>query len=107
MYAQANEGVVAVFRDWMRALDSDSISVRHVSINSTGSTDHVAFDRAGIPGFQFIQDPLEYGTRTHHSNQDFYERLQPADMRHNAVVMAAFVYLAANRDQPLPRKPAM
>lgn len=107
VYAQANQGVVDIFKEWMKSLDSDSISVRHVSINSTGSTDHVSFDRVGIPGFQFIQDPLEYGTRTHHSNQDFYERLQPADMRHNAVVMAAFVYLAANRDQLLPRKPAM
>jgi carboxypeptidase Q len=105
IYTQGNEAAVAVFKEWIRALDSDSITVRHVSMNSTGSTDHVSFDRAGIPGFQFIQDPLEYGTRTHHSSQDFYERLQPADMRHNAVVLAAFAYLAANRDEPLPRKP--
>ena len=63
-----------------------------------------AFDAVGIPGFQFLQDPMEYGTRTHHSSQDFYERLVPSDMRHNAVVLAAFVYLAANRDEMLPRK---
>jgi hypothetical protein len=104
IYAQGNEAVVPIFKEWMKPLDSDSITVRHVTLNSTGSTDHVAFDRAGIPGFQFIQDPIEYFTRTHHSSQDFYERLQPADMRHNAVVLATFVYLAANRDEPLPRK---
>jgi Zn-dependent M28 family amino/carboxypeptidase len=107
VYAQGNQAVVDIFREWIRTLDSDSISVRHVSITTTGSTDHVSFDRAGIPGFQFIQDPMEYGTRTHHSNQDFFERLQPADMKHNAVVMAAFAYLAANRPELLPRKPAM
>jgi hypothetical protein len=107
VYTQGNRQVMPIFAEWIKALDSDSISVRHLTINSTGSTDHVSFDRAGIPGFQFIQDPLEYGTRTHHSSQDFYERLQPADMRHNAVVLAAFVYLAANRDEPLPRKEAV
>ena len=104
VYTQGNRAVMPIFAAWMKALDSDSITVRHLTINSTGSTDHVSFDRAGIPGFQFIQDPIEYGTRTHHSSQDFYERLQPADMRHNAVVLATFVYLAANREQPLPRK---
>lgn len=105
VYAQANEAVMPIFADWMTHVDSDSISVRHVTVNSTGSTDHVSFDRAGIPGFQFIQDPLEYGTRTHHSSQDFYERLVATDMRYNAVVIATFAYLAANRDQLLPRKP--
>jgi hypothetical protein len=107
VFTQGNRAVMPIFQAWLQALDSDSITVRHLTINSTGSTDHVSFDRAGIPGFQFIQDPLEYGTRTHHSSQDFYERLQPADMRHNAVVLAAFAYLAANRDEPLPRKEAV
>ena len=77
----------------------------YVRLKIYGSTDHVSFDRAGIPGFQFIQDPLDYGTRTHHSSQDFFERLVPADMRHNAVAVATFAFLAANRDAPLPRKP--
>ena len=74
---------------------------------ATGATDHVSFDQAGLPGFQFIQDPIEYGTRTHHSNQDVYERIQEADMKKNAVIVASFVYLAANRDEKLPRKPAL
>ncbi len=106
VWAQGNTDVIPIFREWIKALDSDSISVRHVTQLNTGSTDHVSFDRAGLPGFQFLQDPMEYGTRTHHSSQDFFERLVPADMRHNAVVVAAFAYLAANRDQPLPRKAA-
>jgi carboxypeptidase Q len=104
IYAQGNEKVVPIFQDWMKHVDSDSISVRHVTLNSTGSTDHVAFDAVGLPGFQFIQDPIEYFTRTHHSSQDLYERLQPVDMRHNAVVIATFAYLAANADEKLPRK---
>ena len=105
VWAQGNAEVIPIFREWIKLLDSDSISVRHLALLNTGATDHVSFDRAGLPGFQFIQDPMEYGTRTHHSSQDFYERLVPADMRHNAIAVAVFAYLAANRDQPLPRKP--
>jgi carboxypeptidase Q len=104
VWAQGNSAVVPIFREWLKVLDSDSITVRHLTMLNTGSTDHVSFDRAGLPGFQFIQDPMEYGTRTHHSSQDFFERLVPSDMRHNAVAVAVFAYLAANRDQPLPRK---
>jgi carboxypeptidase Q len=103
-YAQGNEGVMPIFTEWMKAVDSDSITVRHVTINSTGSTDHVPFDAAGVPGFQFIQDPMDYGSRTHHSSQDLYERLVATDMRHNSVAIAVFVMLAANRDELLPRK---
>jgi hypothetical protein len=106
VWAQGNTDVIPIFREWLKVLDSDSITVRHLTQLNTGATDHVSFDRAGLPGFQFIQDPMEYSTRTHHSSQDFYERLVPADMRHNAVVVAVFAYLAANRDQPLPRKAA-
>jgi hypothetical protein len=90
----------------MKTVDSDSISVRTVTVRNTGSTDHVPFDGAGLPGFQFVQDPMEYSSRTHHSSQDFFERLVPTDMRHNSVVIATFAFLAANRDQTLPRKPA-
>lgn len=104
IYAQGSAGVVGLFRDWFRWVDSDSISVRHVTVLNTGGTDHLSFDRAGIPGFQFIQDPIEYGTRTHHSSQDFYDRLVPADMKHNAVVIATLVYLAANAEDLVPRK---
>jgi hypothetical protein len=76
-----------------------------LTIRDTGGTDHQAFDAVGLPGFQFIQDPVEYSSRTHHSNMDVYERIQEADMKQNAVIVAAFVYHAANRDKLLPRKP--
>jgi Zn-dependent M28 family amino/carboxypeptidase len=74
-------------------------------MRNTGGTDHLSFDSAGIPGFQFIQDDLDYESRTHHSNQDVVERLQPADLKQIATVEAIFVYNAAQRDQMLPRKP--
>ena len=76
-----------------------------LTIRNTGGTDHLSFDAVGIPGFQFIQDDLDYETRTHHSNQDVFERLQPADLKQIATVEAIFVYNAAQRDQMLPRKP--
>ena len=76
-----------------------------LTIRNTGGTDHLSFDAVGLPGFQFIQDPVEYNSRTHHSNMDVYERIQAADMMKNAVIVASFVYHAANRDEKLPRKP--
>jgi Zn-dependent M28 family amino/carboxypeptidase len=82
-----------------------NLGVTTMTIRDTGGTDHGSFDAVGLPGFQFIQDPVEYGTRTHHSNMDTYERLQAEDMRKNAVIVATFVYHAANRDTVLPRKP--
>ena len=72
---------------------------------SIGGTDHTSFEAVGLPGFGFIQDPIEYNSRTHHSNMDVYDRIQAADMMKNAVILASFVYHAANRDQMLPRKP--
>jgi carboxypeptidase Q len=76
-----------------------------LSMRNTGGTDHLSFDAVGIPGFQFIQDPIEYETRTHHSNMDVYDRLQPEDLKQISVIVASFVYEAAMRDQMLPRKP--
>jgi carboxypeptidase Q len=76
-----------------------------VTSRNTGSTDHVAFDAVGLPGFQFIQDGLDYFARTHHSNQDTYDRLVADDLKQASVVVASFVYNAAMRDQKLPRKP--
>jgi carboxypeptidase Q len=76
-----------------------------LTIRNTGGTDHQSFDAVGLPGFQFIQDPVEYDSRTHHSSMDVYDRVQAPDMMQNAVIVAAFVYHAANRDQLLPRKP--
>jgi len=75
-----------------------------LTIRNTGSTDHVPFDEVGLPGFQFVQDPVEYSSHSHHSNMDLYERIQPEDMMKNAVIIASFVYHAANRDDLLPRK---
>ena len=76
-----------------------------ISIRNTGGTDHQSFDQVGLPGFQFIQDPLEYSTRTHHSNMDVYDRLQVNDLEQASAVMAWFVYNTAARPEMLPRKP--
>jgi len=103
VYLQGNEAVAPIFEAWMKPFNNLGMST--LTIRDTGGTDHQAFDAVGLPGFQFIQDPVEYSTRTHHSNMDVYERIQEEDMRKNAVIVASFVYLAANRDQVLPRKP--
>jgi carboxypeptidase Q len=83
-----------------------NLGMTTLSIRSTGSTDHVPFDQAGLPGFQFIQDPMDYGTWTHHTQQDLYERVNAQDSMKNAVILASFVYHAANREELLPRKAA-
>lgn len=75
-----------------------------MTMRNTGGTDHLSFDAVGIPGFQFIQDPLDYDTRTHHSNMDVYDRLQADDLKQAAVIVASFVYNAAMRDGMFPRK---
>lgn len=103
VYLQGNEMVAPIFSAWMQSFRN--VGMTTLSINDTGGTDHLAFDAVGLPGFQFIQDPVEYSTRTHHSNMDVYERIQAADMMQNAVIVATFVYHAANRDDLMPRKP--
>jgi carboxypeptidase Q len=103
VYLQGNEAVRPVFAAWLEPFRS--LGMTTLSIRNTGSTDHVAFDEVGLPGFQFIQDPLEYGSDSHHSNNDAYDRIPADDMMKNAVIIASFVYHAANRDEPLPRKP--
>src|SRR5437764_7908394 len=103
IYTQENASVVPIFEQWFapfRDLGAQTISMRN-----TGGTDHLSFDAVGIPGFQFIQDEIEYDTRTHHSNMDVYDRIQPADMMQNAVIVAAFAYEADVREQMMPRKP--
>ena len=102
VYAQENAAVRPIFQQWMEPLKD--LGMRVTTIRSTGSTDHASFDRVGLPGFQFIQDPIEYSSFTHHSNQDQYDRLQVEDLKKNAVIVASFVYLTANRDEKLPRK---
>ena len=103
VYLQGNGAAGPIFAQWIEPLRD--VGVATLTIRDTGGTDHEAFDAIGIPGFQFIQDPLDYGSRTHHSNMDTYERLQPEDLAQAAMVEAIFVYNAAMRDQMLPRKP--
>ncbi len=103
VYLQSNEAVAPIFSQWMAPFAN--LGMTTLAIQNTGGTDHLAFDAVGLPGFQFIQDPVEYDTRTHHSNMDVFERIQARDMMQNAVIVASFVYQAANRDEKLPRKP--
>ena len=103
VYLQGNDAVAPIFREWMEPFRS--LGMTHLTIRNTGGTDHQSYDRVGLPGFQFIQDEIEYNSMTHHTNLDSYERLQPNDMMKNATIAAAFAYLAANRDEMLPRKP--
>jgi Zn-dependent M28 family amino/carboxypeptidase len=103
VYQQGNEGVAPIFSAWMEPLKN--LGMTSLAIRNTGGTDHTSFDAVGLPGFQFIQDPIEYDSRTHHSNMDVYERIQPNDMMRNAVIVATFVYNTANREERLPRKP--
>ena len=103
VYLQGNEAAAPLFEAWMKPFNN--LGMKTLTIRDTGGTDHQAFDAVGLPGFQFIQDPVEYSSRTHHSNMDTYERVQEEDMRKNAVIVASFVYHAANRDQLFPRKP--
>ena len=102
VYLQGNTEVGPIFTEWMKPFNS--MGTNTVTIRNTGGTDHGSFDAVGLPGWQFIQDEVEYGSRTHHSNMDVFDRLVAEDMKHNATVVAAFVYLAANRDAKLPRK---
>jgi carboxypeptidase Q len=103
VYLQGNEGVRTLFRQWLAPFRD--LGAQTLSISNTGGTDHLSFDRIGLPGFQFIQDAIEYDTRTHHSNQDVFDRIQAEDMKQAATIMAAFVYQTAIRDEKLPRKP--
>jgi len=103
IYTQGNSAIAPIFAQWIAPLRD--LDVTAITNRNTGGTDHLSFDAVGIPGFQFIQDNLDYESRTHHSNQDVVERLQPADLKQIATVEAIFLYNAAQRDQMLPRKP--
>ncbi len=104
IYMQGNEAVRPLFQRWLAPFRD--MGAATLTIANTGSTDHVSFDGIGLPGFQFIQDPIEYSSRTHHSSMDVFERAQADDLKQASVVMAAFVYQTAMLDQKLPRKPA-
>jgi hypothetical protein len=103
IYTQGNAAIAPIFAQWIAPLKDLGVTV--VTNRNTGGTDHLSFDAVGIPGFQFVQEMLDYESRTHHSNEDVYERLQPADLKQIATVEAIFLYNAAQRDQMLPRKP--
>jgi hypothetical protein len=103
VYQQGNAAIGPIFAQWIAPLKD--LGVTTLTMRNTGGTDHLSFDAVGIPGFQFIQDMLDYETRTHHSNEDVVERLQPADLKQIATVEAIFLWNAAQRDQMLPRKP--
>jgi hypothetical protein len=103
VYLQNNEWVRPLFRQWL--IPFRDMGAATLSISNTGGTDHLSFDAIGLPGFQFIQDEIEYDSRTHHSNQDVFDRIQADDMKQAATIMAAFIYNAAMQNEKLPRKP--
>ncbi|HEX4796818.1 MAG TPA: M20/M25/M40 family metallo-hydrolase [Humisphaera sp.] len=103
VFLQNNEAVRPLFRRWLTPFRD--MGATTLSLANTGSTDHVSFDDIGLPGFQFIQDPVEYMTRTHHSNEDVFDRIQEDDVKQASVIMAGFIYQAAMADEKVPRKP--
>lgn len=102
VYLQGNDVVRPIFEAWLKPFHD--LGATTISIRNTGGTDHLSFDALGLPGFQFIQDEMEYETRTHHSNMDMYDHLQSGDLMQASVIMASFVYHAAMREEKLPRK---
>jgi Zn-dependent M28 family amino/carboxypeptidase len=102
IYLQGNEACRPIFTQWLAPFAD--LGATTVTISNTGGTDHQSFDAVGLPGFQFIQDPIEYDTRTHHSNMDVYDHLLADDLKQIATIVAAFAYQAAQRDEKLPRK---
>jgi Zn-dependent M28 family amino/carboxypeptidase len=103
MYMQGNEAVRPIFRAWLSPFKD--MGAATLTLQNTGGTDHLSFDAVGIPGFQFIQDPIEYETRTHHTTMDLFDRVPEEDLKQAAILMAAFAYDAAMRSEKLPRKP--
>jgi hypothetical protein len=99
---QGNEAVRPIFREWLAPFAD--LGAQTLTLTNTGGTDHIPFDAIGLPAFQFIQDPIEYWSRTHHSNQDVFDRVQEDDLKQASTIMAAFIYEAAMRDEKLPRK---
>ena len=102
IYLQGNKEAGPIFSKWLEPFKD--LGAGTITINNTGGTDHLAFDAVGIPGFQFIQDQIEYNTRTHHTNMDTYDHLVADDLKQAATIVASFVYNTAQRDQKIPRK---
>jgi len=103
VYMQGNEAVRPIFRKWLQPFYD--LGAETLTLSNTGGTDHQSFDGIGLPGFQFIQDPIDYFSRTHHSNADVFDRIQGDDMKQAATIMAAFAYNTAMMDEKIPRKP--
>jgi carboxypeptidase Q len=102
IYLQGDSAAGPVFKPWFEPFKD--LGAGTVTIRNTGGTDHLSFDAVGIPGFQFIQDSMDYGTRTHHSNQDTYDRLSEDDLKQAATIVASFVYNTSQREEMIPRK---
>ena len=103
VYLQGNEAIAPIFKSWLAPFAD--LGATTLTPRNTGGTDHLSFDAVGIPGFQFIQDGIEYNTRTHHTNMDTYDRLIEDDLKQAATIVASFVYHSAQRADLLPRKP--
>jgi len=103
VWGQGNTAVKPIFEQWLKPFAD--LGANTVTLSNAGSTDHISFDWAGIPAFEFIQDPLDYESRTHHTNMDTYDYLQMDDLKQSAIIVASFVYQAATRPDLLPRKP--
>jgi hypothetical protein len=103
VYLQGNEALRPIFRRWLEPFRD--MGAETLTLSNTGSTDHISYDTIGLPGLEFLQDPLDYMTRTHHSNEDVFDRIQADDLKQAATVIAAFVYDAAMADEKMPRKP--
>jgi len=102
VYLQGNKEAGPIFSKWLEPFHE--LGAKTITIDNTGGTDHEAFDAVGIPGFQFIQDEIEYDTRTHHTNMDTYDHLVPADLMQAATIVASFVYNTAQQQEMIPRK---
>jgi hypothetical protein len=103
IYTQENYAIAPIFKQWIAPLAD--LGVTAISYRNTGGTDHLSFDAVGLPGFQYIQDPMDYETRTHHSDMDVVDRLHPLDLEQAAVVEAIFLYNTSQREAMMPRKP--
>ena len=103
VYTQENYVIGPIFKQWIAPLAD--LGVTTISYRNTGGTDHLSYDAVGLPGFQYIQDPMDYETRTHHSDMDTYDRLHAADLEQAAVVEAIFLYNTSQREEMMPRKP--
>ncbi|TDI61063.1 MAG: M28 family peptidase [Alphaproteobacteria bacterium] len=103
IYSQGNVATAEIFRAWFKPFHD--LGAKTVVTRPTGGTDHLAFQLMGLPAYQFIQDPLDYGARLHHTQLDTFDHIVPEDLKQASVILASFLYLAAMRDEPLPRKP--